>query len=186
LSRSSTIIAHENVLKRLSAKGSWASNDAFPHITFTEKLTIHFNGEDILLFHLPNGHTDNDVFVYFTASKVIHMGDTYFNGMFPAVYKEGGGDILQLIANLEKVLADIPQDIKIIPGHGDLATKKDLTDYVAMLKETTDLVDSAIKSGKSLKQLQEQHVLSKYSKLGDGGAQTTEQYLGMLYKLLSR
>jgi cyclase len=55
-----------------------------------------------------------------------------------------------------------------------------------MLKETTDLVDSAIKSGKSLKQLQEQHVLSKYSKLGDGGAQTTEQYLGMLYKLLSR
>jgi cyclase len=117
LSRSSTIIAHENVLKRLSAKGSWASNDALPHITFTEKLTIHFNGEDILLFHLPNGHTDNDVFVYFTASKVIHMGDTYFNGMFPAVYKEGGGDILQLIANLEKVLADIPQDIKIIPGH---------------------------------------------------------------------
>lgn len=187
LSRSSIIVAHENFFKRLSgsAKPGWSSPDALPHITFGEKLTLRFNGEEILVFHLPNGHTDNDVFVYFTKSKVIHMGDTFFNGMFPAVYKEGGGNILQLIANLEKILKETPPDIKVIPGHGVLSTKTDLLNAVAMLKETTAIVDAAIKSGKSLKQLQEQNVLSKYSILGDGGAQTTDQYLSMLYKLLS-
>ncbi len=187
LSPSAIIIAHENLRKRISgsAERHWASPEARPHVTITEKLTLHFNGEEILVFHLPNGHTDNDVFVYFTKSKVIHMGDTFFHGMFPAVYKEGGGNILQLITNLEKVLNDLPPDVKIIPGHGALATKTDLFNAVAMLKETTAIVNTAIKSGKSLKQLQEQHVLSKYNNLGDGGAQTTAKYLGMLYNLLS-
>lgn len=187
LSPSAIIIAHENLLKRISgsAKPDWASPEAQPHVTLSEKLTLHFNGEEILVFHLPNGHTDNDVFVYFVKSKVIHMGDTFFHGMFPAVYKEGGGNILQLITNLEKVLKDLPPDIKIIPGHGALATKTDLFYAVAMLKETTTIVNTAINAGKSLKQLQEQNVLSKYNSLGDGGAQTTDEYLGMLYNLLS-
>jgi cyclase len=187
LSRSSMIIAHENLLKRLmgNPEPGWPTPQALPHITFNEKLNLQFNGEEVQVFHLPNGHTDNDVFVYFTKSKVIHMGDTFFNGMFPAVYKEGGGNILQLITNLEKILKDMPPDIKIIPGHGALATKTDLVNAVAMLRETTTIVGAAIKSGKSLKQLQEQNVLSKYTTLGDGGAQTTDQYLTMLYKLLA-
>jgi len=113
------------------------------------------------------------------------MGDTYFNGMFPAVYKEGGGDILQMISNLEKVLADLPDGVRVIPGHGDLATKADLQNYVAMLKETTGIVRAAIRSGKPLSQLQQEKVFSKYETLGQGGAQTTDQYLAMLYKLLS-
>lgn len=184
LSKSSILIAHENARKRLITTGSWALDNALPVLTFSKKLTIHFNGEEVVLFHLPNGHTDNDVFAYFRSSKVIHMGDTFFNGMFPAVYKEGGGNILQLITNLEKVLVEIPADIKIIPGHGAIATKEDLLNYVVMLKETIELVSTGIKSNKSLQQLQKENVLSKYNKLGDGGAQTTDQYLEMLYKLL--
>ncbi|MBC7934386.1 MAG: MBL fold metallo-hydrolase [Rhizobacter sp.] len=184
LSGSSAIIAHENVLKRLKAKNNFKKS-SLPQITFSEKMNLHFNGEDILLFHLPNGHTDGDVFVYFTSSKVIHLGDTYFNGMFPAVYKEGGGDILQMIENLEKILRDIPEDVSVIPGHGKLATKKELSAYVEMLKETTSLVTIAIKQGKTLEQLEEKNFLNKYDELGDGGAQTTAQYLAMLFKLLS-
>jgi cyclase len=185
LSRSSVIIAQENLLKRFTTKPGWATPEAFPQIVFRDSLTIRFNGEEIRLFHLPNGHTDNDVFVYFPRSGVIHMGDTYFKGMFPAVYKEGGGDILQMISNLEKVLADLPEGTKVIPGHGDLATVADLRDYVAMLKETTAIAGAAIRSGKPLKQLQQEKALAKYEKLGQGGAQTTDEYLAMLYKLLS-
>ncbi|HEV8286103.1 MAG TPA: MBL fold metallo-hydrolase [Chitinophagaceae bacterium] len=186
LSGSSTIIAHENVLKRFRAKPGAAPPEALPHLVFTDSLILRFNGEDVRLVHLPNGHTDSDVFVWFTKSNVIHMGDTYFKGMFPAVYKEGGGNILQLIANLEKIFAELPDDIKIIPGHGDLATKQDLKNYIVMLKETTGMVSSAIKAGKSLEQLQQQKPLAKYDSLGQGGAQTTEQYTAMLYKLLSQ
>lgn len=186
LSRSAVIIAHENLLKRFNNnRPAWATAESFPQLVFSDSLLLHFNGEEIRIFHLPNGHTDNDVFVYFTRSGVIHMGDTYFNGMFPAVYKEGGGDILQLIANLESILAVLPENIKIIPGHGALASKADFRSYVTMLKETTASVVAAIKSGSSLQQLQQQKLLAKYDSLGNGGAQTTEQYLAMLYKLLS-
>jgi cyclase len=187
LSKSSIIVAQENLLKRFrTSPPKWISPETFPQLVFKDSLTIFFNGEDVQLFHLPNGHTDCDVFVYFTKSHVIHMGDTYFKGMFPAVYTEGGGNIMQMIANLDKILAGLPADVKVVPGHGDLATKTELRDYVIMLKETTAIVNAAIKSGKSLQQLQQDKVLAKYNALGDGGAQTTDQYLGMLYKLLSK
>ncbi|HMH23850.1 MAG TPA: hypothetical protein VK563_18820, partial [Puia sp.] len=65
LSHSAVIIAQENLLKRFETKPGWATPDAFPHLVFSDRMTIPFNGEDIRLFHLPNGHTDNDVYVYF-------------------------------------------------------------------------------------------------------------------------
>jgi cyclase len=186
LSDLAVIVAHENVLKRLNTKDSWATSEAFPHITYSDKLSLYFNGEEIKIFHLSNGHTDGDSFVYFTKSNVIHLGDTYFNGMFPAVYKSGGGDLAQLVNNLEKILADTPPDVKVIPGHGNLSTKSEFAAYVTMLKETTSLVKNALMEGKTLDQLKNEKVLSKYNILGDGGAQTTDEYLSMLYKLLSK
>lgn len=184
LSANSAIIAHENVLKRLKVKIN-LTKASLPQITFSEKLTLHFNGEDVRLFHLPNGHTDGDVFVYFTSSKVIHMGDTFFNGMFPAVYKDGGGDIMQMIKNIENILGIIPDDTVIIPGHGGLASKKELHAYVSMLKETTSIVALAVQQGKSLQQMKEEKLIEKFDYLGNGGAQTTDEYLAMLFKLLS-
>jgi glyoxylase-like metal-dependent hydrolase (beta-lactamase superfamily II) len=109
----------------------------------------------------------------------------FFFEMFPAVYSQGGGNIRQLIKSLEKVLVDIPADAKVVPGHGRLATMQDLKSYVAMLKETTAIVDARIKEGKTLEQMQAEKVLAKYDILGAGGAQTTEQYLAMLYKLIA-
>lgn len=185
LSKSAVIIGHENVFKRLNSNPKAVAAGALPHVLVTDSMTIHFNGEDIRLLHFPNGHTDTDLMVWFTKSSVIHMGDTYFNGMFPAVYKEGGGDILQMIRNLDKILPMLPDDIKVIPGHGALASKADLQAYVIMLKETTVAVQSAIKAGKTLEEIQKAKLIQKYDKLGSGGAQTTEQYTAMLYKLLS-
>lgn len=185
LGGSAIIIAQENLLKRFTVNPpKWVTAQSFPHLVFRDSILVHFNGEDIRIFHLPNGHTDNDVFVYFTRSGVIHMGDTYFNGMFPAVYKESGGNVVQLITNLEYILTQLPENTKVIPGHGELATKAGLVAYVAMLKETVAIVQAAIRSGQSLQQMQQQKVLAKYNYLGEGGAQSTDEYLAMLYKLL--
>lgn len=185
LSPMTMIIAQENMVKRFTnSKPQWVTEKTFPQITFADSLNIQFNGEEVRIFHLPNGHTDCDAFIYFTQSGVIHMGDTYFNGMFPAVYTEGGGNITQMIKNLEKILARVPDNTKFIPGHGALATKAEFAEYVKMLKETTELVSQAMKAGKTLQQAQQQKILAKYDALGSGGAQTTGQYLEMLYKLL--
>ncbi|MEP6950010.1 MAG: MBL fold metallo-hydrolase [Ginsengibacter sp.] len=183
---SSIIIAQENVTKRLLKNNSASAPtiEMMPAITFADSLIINFNGEEIKIIHFPNGHTDGDAIAYFTRSKVLHLGDMFFFGMFPAVYAEGGGDIKQLIVSLEKILSLFPADVHVIPGHGNLATMQDLADYVAMLKETVHIVESKIDKGEILEQMKKEKVLSKYDALGDGGAQTTDQYLTMLYKLL--
>lgn len=185
--RTAVIVAQENVRKRLIAnnKESAPTLDMLPTVTFADRLTINFNGEEVQMIHFPNGHTDGDSIVYFTRSKVLHLGDMFFFEMFPAVYSEGGGNIRQLVRSLDQILGDIPADAKVVPGHGRLATMEDLKNYVAMLKETISIVDANIKQGKSLDQMQKEKVLAKYDALGAGGAQTTEQYLAMLYKLLS-
>jgi len=183
LSVSAIIIAHANLRTRLESKNSAPA--MLPTITFQDSLTLHFNGEEIKLIHLPNGHTDNDVVVYFTKSKVVHMGDMFFFGMFPAVYTQSGGNIKQLILNIEKVINGIPEDAKVVPGHGDLSTVNDLKSYLAMLKETTSLIEKAIKQGKTIEEVKKDKLLIKYDALGNGGAQTTDQYTEMLYRLLS-
>jgi hypothetical protein len=86
---------------------------------------------------------------------------------------------------LKKILNDLPADVAVIPGHGPLATKADLSNAVSILQETTTIVRAGINAGKSLKQLQEQKVLADYATLENGGGQTTDQYLTMLYKALS-
>jgi len=153
-------------------------------VKIKERTTISFNDEDIQLIPCVNSHTDGDLAIYFTKSKVLHLGDMFFFEMFPAVYTNGGGSIKGLIASLDKLLVDIPSDVKVVPGHGNLATMKDLSDYVTMLKETVSVVENGIKKKKTLEQLKTEKVLAKYDALGNGGAQTTDQYLEMLYKLL--
>jgi cyclase len=185
-SSNAVIIAQENVRQRLikNNKASAPTTGMLPMVTFNDSITIHFNGEDIRMLHFPNCHTDGDAVIYFTRSKVLHLGDMFFFEMFPAIYSEGGGNIKQLIAALDKLLLDIPADAHVVPGHGNPATMKDLADYVTMLKETVSIVETNTKAGKTLEQMKAAKVLAKYDALGSGGAQTTDQYLAMLYKLL--
>lgn len=184
--KTATVIAQENVRKRLIAnnKESAPTLDMLPGVTFAESISININGEEVQMVHYPTGHTDGDAIVYFTRSKVLHLGDMFFFEMFPAVYREGGGDIRQMVGSLDKIIAAYPADAKVVPGHGRLATMQDLRSYVAMLKDTIAIVETNIKQGKTLEQMQTAKVLAKYDVLGQGGAQSTDQYLAMLYKLL--
>src|SRR5262249_37176234 len=153
----STIIAHENTRKRLlTGRGKEqppAPAVALPVITFEDKLAVHLNGEDIRAIHFPSGHTDTDVVIFFTKSNVVHMGDDFFNGIFPFIDSEGGGSVKGLIANLEKLLDQIPPDARIIPGHGAVATAKELRAFMTMLKETSAIIGAGIKAHKTVDQL---------------------------------
>lgn len=179
--KSATIIAHENVAKRLSA----AKPLPYPIVTFADSTSVRFNGENITVRHFPSSHTDSDAVIFFETSKVLHLGDMFFQGMFPAVYTEGGGDIRQLIRSLDTVLAEYPADSKVVPGHGALATMGELRTYVTMLKETVAAGERAVASKKSAEDLANDPALKKYAALGAGGAQTLPQYSAMLLKLLA-
>jgi cyclase len=171
----SEIIAHENVRKRLEAGGKTrfgevkpAAAKALPIITFNSRLTVYVNGEEIRAIHFPQGHTDGDSVIYFTKSNVVHMGDDFFSGNFPFIDLDSGGSVQGLMANVEKVLAELPDDVKIIPGHGPLSTKKELSAFLEMLRDTSSAVQNAIKQGKSLEEVKAAKLFTKYESWGKG------------------
>lgn len=185
----STIIAHENTRKRMLA-GSGKEQPpsppaALPVITFEDKLSVHLNGEEIRAIHFPSGHTDTDVVIFFTKSNVVHLGDDFFNGMYPFIDVEGGGSVKGLIANLQKLLEQIPADAKIIPGHGPVGTTKELRAFLAMLKETSGIIEAGIKAHKTADQLKKAKALAKYDAWGKAFIKPDE-YIDMLYQDLKR
>jgi len=136
-----TIVAHENVRKRLLAGGTVLGGEVkpavkagLPAITFSDRATVHLNGEDIRAIHLPDGHTDGDSAIFFTESKVVHMGDIFVTYGFPFVDVNSGGSVSGMIAGVEKVLGMIPPDVRIIPGHGPISTPADMRKFLEMMK----------------------------------------------------
>src|SRR5579859_4080232 len=165
------ILAHENIRTRME-KGATllgevvkpAEKDALPIITFNDTASVHLNGEEIRAVHFPSGHTDGDSIVFFTGSNVVHMGDDYVTYGFPFIDLESGGSTRGMIMACEKVIATLPPDVKVIPGHGGLGTVADLKPFVAMLKETFARVEAGVKQGKTLEQLKQEKVLAGYEK----------------------
>jgi cyclase len=191
-----TIVAHENVRKRLaqnnvlgnggSMKMEQPANpkEALPVITFQHDVTLHVNGEDIRALHAPNSHTDGDSIVFFPKSNVVHFGDDFVRYGFPFIDINGGGSSKGMIAGLESAIAQLPADVKVIPGHGALATLDDVRNYVKLLKETRAVVEMAVKSGKTLEQMQKDKVLAPWQKFS-GPFVTTDLFIETLYNELT-
>jgi glyoxylase-like metal-dependent hydrolase (beta-lactamase superfamily II) len=177
------IIAQENVRNRLQSAGTATQpvvKESLPIVTFNDHATVHVNGEDIRAIHFPHGHTDGDSVIFFTQSKVVHMGDDFVTYGFPFVDTKAGGSVSGMIANVEKVLGMVSADVKIIPGHGPLCTPEDARKFVDMLKETRALVADAIKQGKTTDQMKKDHILAKYEDLGKGSIKT-DAWIDILY-----
>ncbi len=152
------IVAHDNVRTTMSKdqfiaafnkKVPAAAKIALPTITFNDSTTFHLNGEVLHVKHLAPGHTDGDSIVRFRNANVIHTGDLFFNGFYPFIDVQHGGSINGLIVDVAAILAFANDATKIIPGHGPLATKAELTAYRDMLLVVRDNVKKLVDAGKS-------------------------------------
>jgi glyoxylase-like metal-dependent hydrolase (beta-lactamase superfamily II) len=194
--KEATIVAHDNVRKRL-ASGSAVGNggamkmdqppdpaEALPVITFAHDVKLHLNGEEIRALHLPHGHTDGDSIVYFTGSNVVHLGDNFVTYGFPFVDLLGGGSVKGMIAGLEYAVAQLPADVKVIPGHGGLSTLDDVRAQIRLLQETLAAVAGGVKAGKTLEQLKQEKVLEPW-KHKSGPFVTTDLFIETLYNELT-
>jgi len=163
------ILAHANVRKRLSSGGKTvgmeipaAPKAALPVITFDQGLSLWWNGEEIRAIHPGRGHTDGDTVLWFTKSNVVHMGDDYFASGYPFVDLESGGSVVKLVESIDVILGQIPQDAKVIPGHGPLSDVQGLRKYRAMLAGAVEAVRKARAGGKSVEQMQKDNILAQW------------------------
>jgi cyclase len=179
-SGTATIIAQDNVRARLTDPANGRVPESFPVITYEDGISIHFNGEEIRLIHLPNGHTDGDSAVWFTGSNVLHMGDQFFAIRYPFVDLNSNGNVHGLIRNLNNLVGQLPDDIMIIPGHGNLSTKAEFVTYVEGVNETAAMVLDRKAAGLSLEQIIAEGLPAEYASWGTGFI-STEAWITAVY-----
>jgi cyclase len=185
------IVAHENVRERMSVgqmlRGTQvppAPARALPVVTFTDDVTFHLNGDDIRVHHVEHAHTDGDALVYWTRANVLHMGDTYFNGLLPFIDLESGGSVRGFVAAVDEALRIANAQTVIIPGHGPVATRANLQAYHDMLVELAGRVGLEIRAGRSLDEVKAMRLADRYGRPTD--FITPDAFIETLYRDLSR
>lgn len=192
----STVIAQDNVRKRMQAGGvagnggsikmenKPAEKAALPIITFEHDVTVHLNGEDIRALHFPSGHTDGDAVIFFPKNNVVHMGDDFVRYGFPFIDVASGGSVQGMIGAMEKATAELPPDVKVIPGHGALSNLDDVRAFTKMLKETSAAVQKALDQHKTLEQMKQEKILGPWEKWS-GDFIKTDAFIETLYNSLT-
>ncbi len=187
------IIAQTNVRQRLSVEQKSkffnrttpaSPKEALPVITFDQAVSVFFNGEEIKVIHFPHGHTDGDSVIFFTGSNVVHMGDDFFNGRFPVVDLEAGGNVEGMTKNVGDIISKLPAGVKVIPGHGALSDVEGLKSFHRMLVETTDIVRKRMAAGKTLDQIKAEGLPEEWKAWGSGFIKT-DLWLTLVYSSLS-
>jgi cyclase len=156
------IFAHKNVRARLTADSTHLKfakltkpepTEAWPVITYSEGMNLYLNGEDVIIFHVDNAHTDGDALFYLPKSNVIHTGDCFMKDKFPFIDRSSGGSVDGWIKAVGQVLSMIDDNTVIIPGHGDLAKKSDYKAVREAVMSLRDGVSNAVKKRKNLDQI---------------------------------
>jgi len=186
------IVAHENIRAMLAKpqnlmgqKTEALPAGALPSVTFSDQLTLYAGDTAVRLIHYPHAHTDGDTVVFVDRYKVLHMGDIFFNGLFPFLDVANGGSIDNWVKQLDVILARIPADTKIIPGHGPLAGPADLKAFRQMLADSADIVRRQMKEGKTLDQIKAAGLPDRFAPWTKGFL-PTPQWLELVYSSLAK
>ena len=187
------VIAHENVLVRMSSQDAPPPFEAWPTDTlFVPRKDLYFNGEPIEILHQPAAHTDGDTLVFFRRTDVVSTGDVFTTTGYPVIRPEDGGSIDGVIAALNHIIEiTVPEEKQeggtlVIPGHGRLCDEADVVEYRDMVTIIRDRIRSMADMGMTLRQVQAAKPTADYDgRYGaTSGRWTTEQFVAAAYESL--
>ena len=168
------IVAHDNVRRRMSIEQVLRGTPvpaspagALPVVTFAEGLNFHLNGDEIRVLHVEHAHTDGDALVFWSRANVLHMGDTFFNGMLPFIDLDSGGSVDGVLAALGRALEIANDGTVIIPGHGPVARRAELVRYRDMIAGLRDRVRAEMRAGRSLDQIKAFRLADAHGRASD-------------------
>jgi cyclase len=188
-----TVLAHENTKKRMSETHDLpvfgfhfapSPEEALPQQTFAGSHKLQLNNEALTLQHFAPAHTDSDIYVHFEHANVIHMGDTFFGGMYPYIDSSTGGNMSGMIGASEKALALANNYTKIVPGHGPLGNKGDLTKFRDMLVTVRDRLQKLKSAGKSAQEAVAEKPLADLDALWGKGMLNSDVFVQVAYLAL--
>ena len=189
------IIAHDNVLARMSSEQFLAALDrrepaaptaARPVVTFPTRTTFHLNGNTVNVVHVENAHTDGDSIVHFTNANVIHTGDTYMKDIYPFIDVSSDGSIDGFIASSAAVLARSDANTKIIPGHGALANKADMQRFHDMLVKVRGNIQTLLEQNKTEDEVVAAKPTAEFDAAWGQGFMNPEQFTRFAYQSLKK
>jgi cyclase len=195
---STEIVAHENVLNRMSApagKQAPTPTDAWPTDTFfPEEKDFFFNDEAVMLYHDQAAHTDGDSIVFFRRSDVLAAGDIFITTGYPFIDAQNGGTIYGVINGLNRLLdIAVPKHEQeggtyVIPGHGHLSDESEVLEYRDMLVIIKERVEDMVKRGMTLDQVKASKPTLDYDLHygADTGSWTTAMFIEAVYTDVSR
>jgi len=181
------IVAQSNVAKRLKVDQYMSAYKklvpaspagAWPKQSYDRAMTIRFGSETVRLVHVANAHTDGDTLVKLAHANVIHMGDVFFNGLFPFIDLDSGGSIQGLIRAVDAALSMSNDATRIIPGHGAIATRAELAAYRAMLADVATNVRGQIREKHDLAAIVASKPAAAYKLEGDEDRFVAAVYAG--------
>jgi len=184
------ILAHENTKKHLATTTrveGWdftfppSPPDAIPSEVFADEKTLHLNDSTIALKSYGPSHTDGDVSAYFAEAEVLHCGDTWWNGHYPFIDYSTGGNIKGMINAAESNLAKVNDKTIVIPGHGKIGGKAELTEYRDMLVTIHDRVATLKREGKSLDEITAAKPTAAYDSKWAGAFITGDVFTKLVY-----
>ena len=151
-----TILAQDNVRARMARGirgGPPAPAVALPIITFTDPVTVHMNGEEVSALPMPPAHTDGDTYIVFHGSNVIHMGDVFRTTGYPVIDRESGGTLEGTLDALQQAVELAGADTKILPGHGVVSDRDDVSAFRDMIVEVRNRISQLVRQGMTLEEV---------------------------------
>jgi cyclase len=182
------IVSHDNMRKRMAEQRNNAPPAAaLPAVTYGTSMTLHFDGEEIYIYHPEPAHTDGDSIVYFRHANVMHVGDVPSSLRYPNIGVNEGGTVDGMIAAAQQVMKIANADTKIIPGHlGPVVGFAEIKQQLDMFAAMRDRVSSAIRAGKTLEQVVASKPTADFDQGRMGGAITPDRFVTLVYTDLSR
>ena len=180
------IIAHTLFRQSLEDKESAfleIPDESNADIVFEDSLSVFFNGEEIKVVAFPGSHTNTDIITYFTKSKIAYLGDLGYGLEFPST--GAAGNATRYVEIIGKIIDFLPDDTKIVSGHGIDLTMDQYREFHDMLIQTTGIVRNEFMKGKDARTMLEEDVLAGWESFSVPGYQTTRAWIHTLVYHLS-
>ena len=144
------ILARDEIRVRLAQQAPAA---ALPVLTYSDAITIHLNGEEVYAFPVPPAHTDGDTFIHFKDSDVVHTGDVFRTTAFPVIDTNNGGTLKGTLEALGRLIGAAGPNTKILPGHGVVSNREDVTGFRDMVLDVSGQVEELLARNMSYEQV---------------------------------